>query len=468
MVVANSWGMIASFVAFAVQARLLDPFVFGVFALAQIAFQITATLIASGYNDVIIQRRDLGDDLLSTIFWANLGCGCIGATFLFASASLYAVAVGVPDVSEPLRWLAMALPIEALSTVHLALSLRNFGHKVVAIRTFASTLIAGGLAIVAALVGMGIWSLIIQVWVTSFLNAALAWRAISWAPQLTFSKALFKSILPFCGAVMVTKSLWIVLTRIPEIVIANFVGAAAVGSYRMAWRLIELISNSVLVPLGSVALSTFSSLSDNQPKMNSAYLQLLNAAGIVMFPLMFGCAFLAEELIGVLFGVKWIESAPILQILALMAVPQVLNCFVGPVLSAAGSMRRLSSVAIVQVATTIIVMVLMGPLGLIAICAGYVARAFLTLPIQQIALKSSVGIKFFDCLKHILVPLSSSLIMIGILYSADLKALLPQEDMVHRIGASIALGAITYLLALVLLDRRSILSYLRLASGRIN
>jgi len=141
MVAASSWASVASFVTFAILARLLDPFTFGTFSLAQSVFLIVTTLITSGVNDVIIQRRDLTEELADTLFWTNVGLGLLGAAVVWISADHYAQVMKVPEAASPLRLLALAIPLEVLATVHLARSLRVFAHKVVAFRTFASTLI---------------------------------------------------------------------------------------------------------------------------------------------------------------------------------------------------------------------------------------------------------------------------------------------------------------------------------------
>lgn len=459
MVVATSWGSLASFAIFAIQARLLDPFILGVFNLSQILFQLTATLVTSGFMDAVIQRRNLEDGLLDTVFWANLGLGSAAGVLIFALAGIYGFVLGVPDVVAPLRVLALCLPIEVLSAVHLALCLRNFGHRLIAVRTFATTIIGGSVAVGAALQGLGIWSLVLQAVITSILNAGLAWRAARWRPRWRFSWNHLSSVLPYCGAVMTTKVLWMMLTRVPDIVIGHFWGAAGVGIYRMGWRLIEMISNSILTPLGSVAMSTFSAISHDKQQLTSAYLRMLNVASIVIFPLLMGSGYLARDFVVLLFGPKWVDSTAIVQVLALMAVPQVLNCFVGPALSAVASMRNLTLVALIQVVLTSALILMAAPIGVIAICWAYVARTYLTVPIQQAALKRVIGVSVWQCFGEILVPALATLIMLGVLYGAETFQAFARANAFVRIPSAVSLGCVVYVIVLFLLDKRSVLAF---------
>jgi len=46
------------------------------------------------------------------------------------------------------------------------------------------------------------------------------------------------------------------LTRIQDVVIGRYISVAAVGSYRIAWRMIELISQATIQPIVTVSSVT--------------------------------------------------------------------------------------------------------------------------------------------------------------------------------------------------------------------
>jgi O-antigen/teichoic acid export membrane protein len=467
MVAAGGWASIASFVTFAILARLLDPYTFGVFTLDQIVFSVVTTLITTGFNDFIIQRRDLTEALVDTLFWTSVGLGLFAAGTIWISADFYAQIMKVPEAAAPLRYLALAIPIEALATVHLARSLRDFSHKVIALRTFASTIIGGGLAIAAAYRGMGVWSLVLQLWATSLLNAAVAWQSFRWLPQLRFSLSLLGFFVPFCIRIMASNLLWVILLRIPEIVLGRFLGPTAVAHYRVGWRLTETISAAVLQPMGGVALAMFSKLRDERARFEAAYVRFLNAAAIILFPILCGSGVLADELVPLLFGPKWAESVIVVKILAFMAVPLVLNFLLGQALTAIESIRGLPRLAAIQVAGTLCVSILAAPFGLAAVCVAYVLLTYAMMPYIQHLLYSATSVSFSSCERAIRLPLLACGAMITALYAlhSAIHAYISQDPL--YLVAMVTVGSIVYGLSLYMLDKNTFRIYTKMIVGNL-
>src|ERR1700749_1889730 len=118
---------------------------------------------------------------------------------------------------------------------------------------------------------------------------------------------------------MVTRLTWLLLVRVQDIFIARSLGAPAVGSYRVAWRVIELIGQSVVQPIANVALATLSRIQDDNPRFEAAYQRFVGLAALGTFPMIFGFGLLSHEIVRLLFGSNWDASADIAKVLVLMA-----------------------------------------------------------------------------------------------------------------------------------------------------
>src|SRR3546814_11655784 len=77
-----------------------------------------------------------------------------------------------------------------------------------------------------------------------------------------------------------------------------------------------------------------------------------------------------------------------------MALPFTLNQFASPSLGALGASRSLLVISLSQLGLTALFTFLAAPYGLFAVAWAYVARAYLTLPLQVILLKRAPGIGF--------------------------------------------------------------------------
>jgi len=458
------WSAIAMFVIFAVLTRLLDPHVFGIYALSTVFLEVTKIIATGGLSDAVIREKALDEELADTAFWANVGFGALAGLAVFVLADPYAAVIAQPEVAPVLRWLAPFIPITSLAGIHMARKLKDFGHKVVTIRTVTNTFLGGGAAILSAYIGLGVWSLVIQAAVNSVLGVIFAWQSFRWVPSLRFSWRRLRSILSFSSSIMITRILWLLLVRVQDIFIGRSLGAEAVGNYRVAWRTMDLIGQAVVQPMGSVALVTFSHLQDEQKRFEAAYRRMTGLASLLTFPLIFGYGLLSTEFIRVLFGSKWGDSAIAAKVLVLMAIPFTLNYFTGPAIAAKGASRATLMVAALQLSLTVVLSFVAAPFGLAAVAGAYVIRAYLTMPYGQYALYKYTAIHPLKSLSVVWPPFVASLCMIGVLLAAS--PLLHDwfsKDVAFLI-ANIMLGAVVYFVGLLLFGRSLLASHINALS----
>lgn len=447
------WVNIATFVLFVVLARLLGPTEFGIFALASLFVEFTRIAASAGMGDAVIRQLELDESFADTAFWTTLGLSSAMGAVAFAAAPYYAALVQEQNVTAVVRWLAVLLPLSTLGTVHAARMAREFRHKNLALQSVAASLVSGLVAVAAAYAGWGIWALVVQSAVSAVITVGLAWAMYRWVPRFRFSWAQLKPVLLFNLSMVLTQLMWMMLVRVQDIFISRWYGPTAVGAYRIAWRLIELLGQSVLAPIGQVSLVTLSRLQDDRERFGRTYNRMMAVAGIFVFPLLLGFGALAHEFIPLVFSPQWAASSDIAMVLVLMAVPFVTNFFAGPALAAVNRAGQIVAVAALQLAATVLLTWLLVPYGLVAVAVAYVARAYLTMPYQQWVLMKHGGVSPLSTLKMLLPPLVSAVVMAVAVWLAKPHLLMATGPGWPLIGASVALGAALYALLLLLLAR---------------
>jgi O-antigen/teichoic acid export membrane protein len=435
---------VLTFIVFTVLARVLTPRDFGLFALAILVADIGRIVSGAGLSDAIIRDTDRDAVLADTVFWANLGLGCIVGGVLWALSPLYASMVRQPEVTPVLRALAILVPISCLSSIHTARKLQEFGHRAVAVRMMCGSVLGGGTAVAAAILGLGIWSFVIQTGVVDAIGIIFAWQTYPWCPRLRFDLRRLRAVSGFSSMMMMTQILGLLLTRIQDMVIGRYLSAAAVGTYRIAWRMIDMITQTTVQPMVGVSFVTFSQLKDDETRFRFAFLRMLGLGALITFPAIGGFAVLSDEIIGLLFGAKWQASAAIAKILALMAIPFCMNLLTGPALAAIGRSRTLAKGALVQTAATLGFTMAAVPFGLSWVAAAYVLRAYLTMPYHLTLFRRDTGIGFISMARTILPPLLSSLAMVVLLslLAPYLRAFLGRG--VAYLAAAFLLGSMLY------------------------
>jgi O-antigen/teichoic acid export membrane protein len=440
-----------SFAVFSLLARVLSPNEFGIFALASVVIEFARILTSAGLADAVMRTKELDEAFVDTAFWANLLLGCFVGIVIWVGAPLYASVTLQPEVTPILRWLALLIPISSLSGIHIARKLREFGYKPLVIRLVFGNLLGGLTAVAAAFSGFGIWSLVIQAAVNDGVVCILVWQTSRWRPRLRFHGRLLANVFGFSASVVLTQVMFTILTRIQDLVIARFVSAPAVGVYRVAWRLNSLIGQTTLQPLADISLVTFAQLQDDRARLRSAYLRMLGLGALFTFPALFGLGVLSNEIVALLFGPKWAGAGDLVKILALMAVPIVLNSFGGHALAALGRSATIARIATVQAALTLMFSLLAAPYGLRWIAVAYVLRAYLTLPYFLGQLQRETGIAGLSTLRAVMPPFVASVLMVGmLLVSGSLLRTELGSGLVY-VGTSAILGGAFFTVALRLI-----------------
>jgi len=462
-VVRVAWSTIATFVIFVILARILGPGDFGTFALASLFVEIGRVLAYAGLGDAVTRQLDLDEELADTAFWATIAFSAIVASLVFFFAPYYGDLVRDPSVSGILRWLAPLLPISSLAVIHNARLAREFGHKSLAGQAIAASLLSGITAVVCAFLGWGVWALVAQTAVNAAVTVLLGWFYYPWMPKFRFNVTMFRSVFLFSISLVVTQLMWMLLARVQDIFISRWFGPVEVGRYRIAWRLIELIGQAVLAPIGSVSLVTLSRLQNDHTAFRNAYNRIVGAAALGTIPLLLGFGALSNDMIALLFGDKWGNAGDIATVLVLMAVPFVMNFFASSALSAVNRAESILSVAALQLVTTLILTWLLVPYGVVAVAAGYTLRAWLTMPYQQYVLARYAHIDAKSTLKAVGLPFCGAVLMAVCVWFAHPVIVAHVQSRWLALGLSIGLGGAIYLAFLPIFGRSVIRPYIALA-----
>jgi O-antigen/teichoic acid export membrane protein len=449
-----------SFVVFVLLARLLTRADIGAFALMAIFAEVFRTMSTAGLVQTVARERELSAAFVDTVYRSHMALSLVACAIIAVFAHPFAAFMDAPQIGVPLQVLSVVLPLSALGQTHMALRLREFGHKTTALRSVVSGIGGGGAAVAAALMGFGLWSLVIQRILTEAISVVLSRHSYRWKPGWNWRWAILKRNLGINGSLTAMQLVYIFMSRMQELVIGNVIGVAAVGIYRTAWRTVDIISGGAIRPFTTVATQTLARVKDDRAELARAYQWMISKASAISFPALVGFGILAPDAVPVVFGEKWADAGDIARIFAFMALPFTLNQFASPSLGALGASRGLLFIAVAQLGLTAIFTLLAAPYGVFAVAAAFVARAYIMLPVQIIFLKRVSGIGFRQTWSAIWQPFTASIIM-----GAALQATRPVTAAIARSGGipsgladwialflSVATGAVVYGLALVSLS----------------
>lgn len=440
-----------SFAVFVILARILSPADIGAFAIIAFTAEAFRILATAGLVQTIARADRLTPEFLDTIHRGQQAMALVSALSICLLAQPIADWMGAPNISGPLMVMSLVLPLATLGTTHMALRLREFGHRTTALRSVVSGLLGGGAAIAAALAGWGLWSLVVQRLVAEAAGVVLSRRSYRWTPGWRFDWAILRANLMLNGSLIYVQLVFLATVRVQEMAIGAGIGLATVGVYRTAWRVVELIGRGAIQPFTQVAVQTLARVRDDRVQLARAYQWMIARASALSFPALVGFGVLAPTAVPLVFGDKWAEAGELAQIFAFMAFPFTLNFFASPSLSALGAGRSLITLATVQLAASVVLTLAALPYGLFAVAWSYVARAYLTVPLQMWLLARASGIGPATTMTAIWAPLAGSSVM-GIALFAAHRMLVGRIDDAMLLAILISAGGALYAVLLLALS----------------
>lgn len=434
-----------------VLARILGPSAYGLVGFA-LPFILFANMLCDGGMAAALARQmEVSRELESTLFW-------IASTVSIAVAVLISLAAGPmahifhqPGLGPILSSLTIVLVLSATLSVADSRITRTRRFTLFAVGEVAASLIGVVVAIVAALRGFGVWSLVFQQIVFWVVKAAWLFPASGFRPTRQFNLRAAAPYLKY-GAHMVGASLGGFASRnAPMLLIAGCLGSFVGGRYALANQLARipelLIAGPLYLPVFTAAARAQAAGEDLPAFMN----RILRVAVTALAPIYCGWVIIADLVLGPLLGPKWAGTETFLQILAPASFVSCLLVLLTAVQQGLGNSEtqfRLSFVLAALVGIGSGVGAQFGPAAAIAgICIGTLVTAPLYLRAMQRELKASLG----DLLNGSAAPCAAAAVMSVVLL------LLRQQTARLADGVELALlivaGAAVYAPVLLLLSR---------------
>jgi lipopolysaccharide exporter len=434
-----------SLVGVTVVARALSPVAYGLMGMAQLVIAFIALFQDLGTSSAVIQRPEVSQRFLSTIWWLNLAVSTFLAGVCWVLSPLAVAFYHEPVVLNILRALGLGFILAAGCSVQGALLSRHLQFRSLAIREIISSVVGLGVAIVMAYSGFGVWSLVGASLSATATGTVLLIILARWMPSFSYSWSDIRSIARFGANLSVFNLINYFARNADNALVGRYLGAGPLGFYGLAYRMMLYPVESVSQTLGRTLLPAFAKMQDDFARFRLAYLRACSAIAFFTFPLMMGALILAHEVVLVMLGPKWAPVIPVFQILALVGMVQSISTTVGQIYIATGRtdlMLRWGSIF----SALIVLSFLVGlPWGIKGVATAYaVTIAAIVIPVFWAAFRI-INLPLLDLWRALWPGLKCTLIM-GVLVLAMRQALLrtvPQWQ-IFRLTTCTLVGVAAY------------------------
>ncbi|TVQ45338.1 MAG: lipopolysaccharide biosynthesis protein [Gloeocapsa sp. DLM2.Bin57] len=411
------WGSQAgSFIIFMILARLLTPEDFGLVSLANVFLIFLNIFLEQGLTPALVQREELETEHLDTGFWIQVISGILLFLISLLLAGQLAVIFQQPQLTPILRCFAGLLIINSLGQIPKAILQRDFGFKIMAIRSLIAITISGIVGITMAFSGFGVWSLVGQQLTFESVVVLVMWRAIKWRPQFRFSKKHFQDLFGFSIYVLLYKVVKFFERNSDNLLIGYFLGEVALGYYAIAYRILEVMTQLLVNTINQVSLPVFSRLQKQPEYFRQAFYRVTQLITLIAFPAFLGMLTLAPIVITTLFGEQWSNSVPVMRILTFMGILSSLSFLNLAVFVALGKPDWRLWLSLFNGIFSFLVALLVIDKGIIAVAIAFVVGVYSIFPANLWLLKKLINISWLTYFKQFLTPLLGSSVMVASLY----------------------------------------------------
>jgi PST family polysaccharide transporter len=332
-------------VSLLVLARLLNPEDFGLMAMVLSVAGIASVIGDAGLSLAALASRDLDDDQRSALFWLNGAVGLATAGALALMAPWLALFFRRPELAVLMYALAPSFALMGLSVQFRAHINRELRFAALVVVDVGSQALALAFAVVLAMSGAGVWSIVGQYLAaagSTFVGSACAAR---WRPRWPRTWTTTWPLLRFGVHNLGAQLLNYLSINVPAMMLGRVAGATQLGYYNRAYTLFALPMSQLAAPLTRVALPMIARRRDD-----AAFPAILHKAHVLLcYTLVAGFALLATlapSVVLLLLGPGWHESVPIVRILAIAGAFQALAYVYYWIYLATGRTRRQLLVAV--------------------------------------------------------------------------------------------------------------------------
>lgn len=309
-------------------ARLLSPTEFGLVGMAAVFISISQVFIDVGFSSALIQRKENSDLVYSSVFYFNLFAGIVLTTIFYFLAPLIGDFYDNIEVTSIAKWLSLSFIFNSLNQVQSAILVKQLNFKVLTIRNIIASVIGGGLGVIAAFQGFGVYALVLQSLSTAIISTILLWSISSWKPSFKFSFNVLKGLLGYSSYVFFDKLASTAFQKLDVLIIAKLFSPATLGYYSRAVSLKDQVTIYSSASIQKVFFPVLSSLQRNSEEYAKVYFKVISIVIFISFFLTGLLFFLGKEIILGLFGHKWEASVPIFEVLVLGVCAYPLNSMI--------------------------------------------------------------------------------------------------------------------------------------------
>lgn len=296
-----------------IMARILSPEDFGFMAIMIVFVNVGNVIVQSGLNTALIQTKKLDEKDPDTAFWMCFSTSLLLYIALFFLAPNIAEFYQMQKLTEPLRVLCLVLVFNSLYSIQAALVTRDLAFKRIFIATFTAMVVSGISGVATAILGGGIWALVVQQVLYSIIASAVLTLETKWFPHFRFSPKRARTLFQFGWKLLVSGLLETLYESLSDLIVGKLFSAGSLGFFNQGKKYPQALAYTLDSTIQPIMLSTVSRVQDNLDDVKGLTRRALKTSTYLIMPIMSYMAVAANSLVTTILGSQWAPAVPYFQ-----------------------------------------------------------------------------------------------------------------------------------------------------------
>lgn len=320
-------------------AWYLGPSDFGLVAIATTVLVILSSVTELSLTQALIRHEAPSEVHFSAVWTLSTIRGAILGLLLAAIAYPMADIYQEPRLVGVMMALSLSLFMSGLANPRRVMLQRDLIFWQDFVLNVSQKLVGFLVTVIIAVMYRSYWALVLGTLAYQLTNIVVSYTVLPFKPRITLKhvRELFSFSLWLTAGQIVNTLNW----RFEYLLIGKLLGAAPLGHYTVGNTLSTMPTREATAPLTQTIYPGFASVRNDTVRLTAAYQRAQALLAALALPAGIGVAVVADPLIRLALGEKWVPVIVIVQSLASVFALQTLGSLVQPLGMAKGQTRLL-------------------------------------------------------------------------------------------------------------------------------
>ena len=420
-------------------ARLLVPLDFGVVAMAVSVIAVLELMGAFSFDVALIQNANAGRDHYDTAWTFNLLFALISALLLIVLALPMAHFYTEPRLENVMYWLALGMAVQGFENIGVVAFRKDMRFDKEFKFLFGKKIISFAVTVPLAFILQNYWALVIGTLTGRAAGTILSYMVHEYRPR--FSLAARSELFHFSKWMLLNNISIFLRFRSADFIVGRFAGPHALGLFSVAYEISNLPTTELVAPINRAVFPGYAKMASNIPMLRESYLSVVGIIVFLSLPAAFGIAVIAPLLVPVFLGPNWLETIPLIQVLAVFGALVAIQNNNGSALVAMGKphlVTGLSAFSVVLFLPTLAMLTMW--YGVMGAAWANLIIVLVMIPINYMFLFRSLDLKTSHIVREIWRPVAATAIMTAVVQAYVVESTLAANlamQIVHLLVASL-------------------------------